>query len=96
MLSDGHRNARREEKLSSQRRNWNVWLTLLSGALGFIHVFSMSASNAQRVYTKGPRQQADATTAAMPPAISEPRPALDSDITTVPFMTWMTALRLLP
>jgi hypothetical protein len=44
MLSDNHRNARRKEKLSSQRRNWNVWLTLLFGALGLIHVFSMSAS----------------------------------------------------
>ncbi|PFG08704.1 hypothetical protein ATI45_1009 [Marinobacter sp. LV10MA510-1] len=44
MLSDNHRNVRREENLSSQRRNWNVWLTLLFGALGLIHVFSMSAS----------------------------------------------------
>jgi len=30
--------------LSSQRRNWNVWLTLLFGALGLVHVVSMSAS----------------------------------------------------
>jgi hypothetical protein len=44
MLSDNHRNVRREENLSSQRRNWNVWLTLLFGALGLIHVVSMSAS----------------------------------------------------
>jgi hypothetical protein len=43
-LSDSHRNARREKKLSSQRRNWNIWWTLLSGALGLIDIFSMSVS----------------------------------------------------
>ncbi|MCL1480061.1 hypothetical protein MIH18_01080 [Marinobacter sp. M3C] len=30
--------------MSSQRRNWNVWFGLLLGALGLIHVVSMSVS----------------------------------------------------
>jgi len=44
MLAITTKTLERNRKLPSQRRSWNVWLGLLLGALGLIHVASMSAS----------------------------------------------------
>jgi len=52
------------------------------------------------IRTRGPRQQADASTAATPPAINDPRPDLDSDfnsdIVIAPFMALFDKLSLKP